>query len=126
MNKKIKSRKGFTLIELIVVIAILGILAAIAIPRFTGTQERARERAHSANESMLRSSANICLAEHGAPSDNVIWTANESGEASGGSGVYSAADYVDDWPASPWTGGSAYSVTLKSDGSVTVTGGGKS
>ena len=38
-------KKGFTLIELIVVIAILGILAAILIPQFTGFQERARENA---------------------------------------------------------------------------------
>lgn len=39
---KLKEKKGFTLIELIVVIAILGILAAILLPQFTGFQDRAR------------------------------------------------------------------------------------
>ena len=45
MNKILKNKKGFTLIELIVVIAILGILAMIAIPRFAGFQETARQKA---------------------------------------------------------------------------------
>lgn len=39
---KTNKKKGFTLIELIVVIAILGILAAVLIPKFTGFQDKAR------------------------------------------------------------------------------------
>ena len=40
--KSLKSKKGFTLIELVVVIAILGILAGIAIPRFMDATATAR------------------------------------------------------------------------------------
>lgn len=36
IQAKLKNKKGFTLVELLIVIAVLGIIAAIAVPRFAG------------------------------------------------------------------------------------------
>ena len=52
-----KSSQGFTLIELVVVITILGILAAFAIPRFAGLEREARIAAINGLAGSVRSGA---------------------------------------------------------------------
>ena len=43
MKRKLKSDRGFTLAELLIVVAIIGVLVAIAIPIFTSQLEKSRE-----------------------------------------------------------------------------------
>ena len=51
--------KGFTLIELMIVVAILATLAAIAIPKFTLMVEKSREGATKGNLGAIRSAASL-------------------------------------------------------------------
>jgi general secretion pathway protein G len=51
--------KGFTLIELMIVVAILATLAAIAIPKFTLMVEKSREGATKGNLGAMRSAASL-------------------------------------------------------------------
>ena len=56
MNK-FKSKKGFTLAELLIVVAIIAILVAIAVPLFVGALNEARENVKNANIRAVRGAA---------------------------------------------------------------------
>ena len=72
------NRKGFTLIELLIVVVIIGILAAIAIPKFSSTKEKAYLASMKAD---LRNGA---TAQEGYFADNQVYL---SGVASNLAGV---------------------------------------
>lgn len=55
IKKLLQNQKGFSLIELLIVIGILAILAVIIIPRFADTGEDSRKAANSTNISLLQS-----------------------------------------------------------------------
>ncbi|MGY3724836.1 prepilin-type N-terminal cleavage/methylation domain-containing protein [Granulicatella balaenopterae] len=56
-----KNKKGFTLAELLVVVAIIGVLVAIAIPVFNGQLQKAKDARDIAN---IRSGISICYEEY--------------------------------------------------------------
>lgn len=60
--KKRGKKKGFTLIELVVVIAILAILMAIALPAYNGYREKAEKQAAIANVKAAESAAALHMA----------------------------------------------------------------
>lgn len=107
-----KKKKGFTLVELVIVIAIIGVLAAIAIPKYQQSQKKAAITAHNANVHMLESAATMRLAD-GIVND-ITWNGPND----------DSKNYVQNWPKVPKGIGieaTNYSVDIKIDGTITVT-----
>jgi type IV pilus assembly protein PilA len=64
-----RDKKGFTLVELMAVLAVLSIIAAIAVPRFTGTIETAKLKADMASALIIARAAEQLWLDEGKDED---------------------------------------------------------
>lgn len=61
----LKKQDGFTLIELIIVLAVLGMLAALAIPQFTRVLENSAVKTDEANAAVVQTALEVYKADNG-------------------------------------------------------------
>ena len=73
-----KSTKGFTLLELLIALAILAIIAAILIPNFFATTDRARLRSDIQSARVIQNAIELYRAERGSAPEGAMVTILES------------------------------------------------
>ena len=87
MSKSYQDQAGFTLIEMLIVVIILGILAAIIIPQLSVSTEDAKINTLKTNLGGLRSSIEIYYAQHG----NYPGANDDNGTATSDDGIAATA-----------------------------------
>jgi prepilin-type N-terminal cleavage/methylation domain-containing protein len=90
-----KSRRGFTLVEIMIVVAIIGLLAAIAIPNFVRARETAQRNACISNLKQIQGAVQVWAIDQNKTGSDTPTTADM------------VDNYIKKWPVCP-KGGSAY------------------
>jgi len=120
MNRKqmerLAARSGFTLIEVLLVVVIIGILVAVAVPRFSGRIRQSQENSARMEIKSLGTALNLFEVDNGFFPQNLNELMARPGNAKNWNGPY-----IDD-VTDPW--GNPYQYTLDTAGNYTLVSGG--
>lgn len=129
-----RKKGGFTLVELVLVIIIIGILAALAIPQFTSSTDDAREATIKSNLAVLRNAISLYYTEHNStypPAATFAAAMTQYSDKSGATSATKDATHtygpymvsVPDNPAVDATPNGVNDVAMANHGTVTTSGG---
>lgn len=122
--KKKSNQKGFTLVELIIVMAILAILTGLAVPKFSTVLSDSKYKAHNVNVDMLYKAAQLYLATNGNPGTTLTGSNAETSDVpEDGSGYKALYDnnYLESASlATPYDSEKYYSIQITNTGGITI------
>lgn len=87
LSKKLKKSGGFTLIEMLIVVAIIAILVAVSIPMVGSALEKARVATDQANERAAKGAAMVEYLTEGVTTDKTYYYDAEAGTVTSGTGT---------------------------------------
>jgi general secretion pathway protein G len=96
-NNHRKSRQGFTLVEMLLVITIIGILAALVVPKMMGRSEQARDAAARADIASIKTALDAYEVDNGYYPRNIGELLQQPGNA-----VHWHGPYLEKVPQDPW------------------------
>ena len=111
MSAPSRIKKGFTLVEILIVVVILGILAAIVIPQFTSASESAKGSSVVAQLQTIRSQLELYQVQHNGDYPDLVtdgWiNMTDTTDATGDTAGSDFGPYLQKAPVNPFTGLSA-------------------
>lgn len=110
LRKMLKKQEGFTLVELMIVVVILGILAGIGVQQYANVQERAKKAADEANRKVLTNATNMWLILGSGPSTSPYRVDSDD----------LVSQYLDEWPVNPLNEDDPYIVIVTTEGDPTT------
>jgi len=126
MKKMIKNKKGFTLAELLIVVAIIAVLVAISVPIFTGNLKKARLATNQANARAAKAAAVSAVLDADSTGSTTYYKYDSSADkgetATAASGTSASTTSISDWTTDEF-GSKTYDtwyITVGDDGTVSA------
>jgi len=127
MSHPRRNQSGFTLVELLIVVIILGILAAVVIPQFNTAAAESKEAALASNLATIRQAIELYKVQHNDafPGATIVTQLTTQTDATGAAGTKYGPYIRNAFPANPISGSNAVvtGATMPADASGGATGG---
>ena len=110
LQNVLRNRQGFTLVELVIVVVIIGVLVAIAIPAYKSITDNATARADEANIRIIESALQMWFVDNISVVKTTL-NVDKTGTVTAPSGtIGNPKDFVETWPVQPGNSAKSYTV----------------